>query len=218
MMTFVFLLIKCKISKSVFLRCVEKKLYIVPCKMNRDLIFFHKSSCNYSSSVIAKIKSNVNVESQFLTVDVEKGYKIPQFVDRLPMIFIKSSKEIVVDESIENLVDMILNRYSPKLPQQQQPPLPTTASDDAGDISSASDHIKGMSDMFSFIDGDGQIFEQNDMTSARYQDLSIPHSFDAPPPPEQDNDSIKLNKTQFDSFVSKRDSDLANLFPRKNVI
>jgi hypothetical protein len=209
------------------LRYALIKLYIVQCKMNRDLIFFHKSSCSYSLDVINKIRSIPSVETQFLIVDVNKGYKIPQFVDRLPMIFIKSSKEIVVDESIENLVDMLVNRHNRQSQQSQQqqqscPPQPQFDSDPSGnlpsDLSSASDHIKGMSDMFSFIDGEGQIYEQNDMTSARYQDINIPHNMDLPPQEKPDNDSIKLNKTQFDSFVSKRDSDLASLFPRKNVI
>lgn len=192
--------------------------------MEKGLIFFYSPKCKYSTLMITKIMQN-ELREIFMMVDITKGFKIPSFVDRIPMIFIKNSKEIIVDESIENFIDMLIrenfvkrhgnnnnnNTSAINMPRQQQ------QNDDVlGEISCASDHFKGISDGFSFIEGNGEA-----MHSRNY--LTINSSGDETSSINSDMEKLgikepKFSDQQFDNFVSQRDSDLANMFPRKNVV
>ena len=190
--------------------------------MNKDLIFFYDINHGYSKDMMSKMQK-YSISSLFLLVDVSKGYKIPDFVDRVPLIYIRSSKEIVVDESIENLVENII---ASKLKSEHSENEMTSSQTNQNNpnhgpidnILSAKDHFKGLSDTFSFIDEEGQIVEDGDsMVSNRYLNLyeNTENQITKGSEIEDGVKGPKFNEKQFDSFVSQRDSDLASLFPNQ---
>lgn len=196
--------------------------------MNKDLIFFYDINHGYSKDMISKIQK-YSISNLFLIVDVSKGYKIPDFVDRVPLIYIRSSKEIVVDESIENLIENIIaSKLNHEHNERQASPSQGSRNrqaqgndqeqDNIDNILSARDHFKGLSDTFSFIDDEGQVVEDGDsMMSNRYLSLyeNTENQITKGSEIEDGVKGPKFNEKQFDSFVSQRDSDLASLFPNQ---
>ena len=199
--------------------------------MNKDLIFFHDLNHGYSKEMVNRMQQ-YNISNMFLLVDVSKGFKIPDFVDRIPLIYIRSSKEIVVDESIENLIDNIINtklqnqppsNMHTQQPQSQSQPQSQRHQNEMDDnILSAKDHFKGLSDTFSFIDEEGQLLEDTDssMVSNRYLNLNMPcdditASSGTGSGIKDEVKGPKFNEKQFDSYISQRDTDLASLFPNQ---
>jgi len=194
--------------------------------MEKGLILFYSPKCKYSSLMITKIIQN-ELRDKFMMVDISKGYKIPAFVDRIPMIFIKSSKEIIVDESIENFIDMLIRenfmkRHGGNNNQQQKSvnvPRQQQENDDMlGNISCASDHFKGLSDGFSFIENNGDIMYSRNYFTIDNNTNDINGSSINNDMEKMSIKEPKFSDQQFDNFVSQRDSDLADMFPRKNVV
>lgn len=187
--------------------------------MEKQYILFFSNKCEYSNMILKKITHH-NLQDYFMMVNITKGFKVPKFVDRVPMIYLKESKEIIVDESIENFIDLLIRNAS--VPKQDVINSSTSinpnnrASDEMlGDISCAYDHMKGISDGFSFIQGSQNMFSRNYIPLNKDSDISM----------QMQNTSLdtglkesKFSQQQFDNFVNQRDSDVASIFPRRNVV
>lgn len=104
-------------------------------------ILFFSPGCEYSREIVGLINAN-QLRTKFLMVDVGiKQYKVPDFVDRVPMILIKASNQLVIDENLPVYIN-------------------TLVSASASASSAAGLETIAMSDMggrggFSFLDGAG---------------------------------------------------------------
>jgi hypothetical protein len=106
-------------------------------------ILFFSPGCEYSREIVGLINTN-QLRTKFLMVDVSiKQYKVPDFVDRVPMILIKASNQLVIDENLPVYINTLVS-----------------ASASASSAQGAGLETIAMSDMggrggFSFLDGAG---------------------------------------------------------------
>jgi hypothetical protein len=161
-------------------------------------ILFYSGQCEYSKQTLSFI-TNHKLEDQFLFVNIDTpGVKIPNFVSCVPLIFNPNRKTIIIEDSIDNLLNNML-------PQQARPPPQV-------DFQPASDTFKGATDQFSFID------EKDTMGSQTYKNIDEDEVTEKLTPVMTTDGSTKFDEKQYNSFLSQRDSDIASLFPRKNSV
>ena len=113
-------------------------------------ILFFSPDDDYSRQVMGMVEQ---IRNQFVIVDVNnKQYTLPPFVDRVPMILIKASNQLVIDENIPIYVQTLFPKVSS-----------SAASfggnggnnniDNSGEMLTMSDVGRGISDNFSFLNG-----------------------------------------------------------------
>jgi len=166
-------------------------------------ILFYSPKCEYSNKIVQMI-NQTGIIDQFIMVNINnQSYQLPKFVDRVPMIFIKSRNELVVDDHIPKYIETLVPQ---KQQQQQQQP----AQDFSG-IMTLSDISKGISDNFSFIDtntsmgGKNFDFIQND-------NGLVSGSQDMRPISSINTETIKSSKfdsSEFERYSTQRDMDMA---------
>jgi hypothetical protein len=72
-------------------------------------ILFFSPGCEYSREIVGLINAN-QLRNKFLMVDVSiKQYKVPDFVDRVPMILIKASNQLVIDENLPVYINTLVS-------------------------------------------------------------------------------------------------------------
>lgn len=158
-------------------------------------ILFYSGQCDYSKDVLSFIKIH-QLESQFLFVNIDTpGVKIPNFVSCVPLIFNSARKTIIIEDSIDSL----LNQMLPK-------------KENMTDLQPATDTFKRATDQFSFID------ERDTMGSLMYNTVDEDDISQKLTPQMTTDGSSKFDEKTYNSFLSQRDSDIASLFPRKNSV
>lgn len=164
--------------------------------MIADNILFYSPSDDYSRQILSLITS-YNIEKQFVHVNINNPeYKLPAFVDRIPMIFIKNENQLVVDENLPQYINTLK-------PQQER-----TATNDV----SMYDMGRGISDSFSFIDGAGSTPTGNylflDKEPETIQQSAMPTTIDT-------SKQNRLDLADFERFTTQRDMDSASFKQQK---
>lgn len=156
---------------------------------------FYSTRCKYSLEVLSLIK---NYQLNFVLVNIDNpNYKIPQFVDRVPLVYIQETKEIIIDD---NIVNYINNLNQPKQQQTQQP------------IEYMSDVNKSISNSFSFI-------SENDdtITPLGYGIIGATNTMQQQNENDSSNKTNKLDSKVFENYKSQRDSDIAQFMPPRSI-
>ena len=137
----------------------------------------------------------------FLYVNIDnKNYTLPEFVDRVPLIFLKNSKEVIIDQN----VILFVNKLKPTVQTREHAPLE----------SGISDMSKGISSSYSFMNEN-----EDKITPMNYVFLNT-RGDDDPSRNlviETGDGKIKIDSASFEAYKQTRDLDDANFFPRKNV-
>lgn len=158
------------------------------------IILFYSSKCAYCKKVMSRISSN-NLRSIFLQIPVDSKYNIPNFIDRVPTIYLPSSNEILIDENVSKFVDKMISDNGTET------------------LLTMSDVTKGITNSFSFID------ESNEIGSSMFNAISdIDEHAPLMNQVNDDNDKGKFDESQYDAYISNRDNDVAQFFPRRNNV
>lgn len=161
--------------------------------MSANLILFYSNMCNYSKEVLKRIH-NENLTGKFMLVNIDMpNLKIPSFVQAVPLIYDKEDRIIYIDDSIEVFLDRI--------------------SKNDGSFLSAVDQLNGLTDRFSFIPGHEEHLNSRIYNTFDNKDFNA--DLRAPVVTSSEGAS-KFDESQYNSFLSQRDSDIANIFPRQN--
>ena len=171
---------------------------------SKPYILFYSNKCKYSAEVLKKTTTNPSITSLFLYVNLDnKGYTIPTFVDRVPLIYIKDTRELVIDYNISLFINQ-LSQQRQSAPQQQS----------EKHLESLSDMSKGISSSFSFMNEN-----EDKLTPMNYVFLGK----DTQPTMDVSSSSTeergnKIDSSCFDAYKNQRDLDDANFFPRRSGI
>ena len=164
---------------------------------NKEYIIFYSTGCQHSSEILQRL-SIMGIRDRFLEINIDSSrVQIPAYIDRVPTIVIRRTRELVMDD----MLDIFLGSFQKQKNQTVTDFLP------------ASDGFKGLTDGFSFIDEDG-----HSMGSMNYVSLDNVHQQSELKPviPKEDNE--KFNESNYDKYISQRDTDLSKLFPRQNML
>ena len=173
--------------------------------MVAENVLFYSMNDNYSRQVYGLVNS-YNIQNQFIVVNIDNPqYKLPGFVDRVPMIFIKAKNQLVVDEHIPQYIETLRPQHVPQ--QQQQQP----------ELLSMSDMGRGISDSFSFIDGSGSggtpgnfVFLENQNQNPNQNHQSNPNPQSQQLPSLDVSKQARFDSSEFERYAALRDADMAS--------
>ena len=150
---------------------------------NRKDILFYSNYCEYCNEILSQIvKKNAKQEFVLVCVDSNK-YQLPNFVDRVPLIYTKND-EMVYDDSIIKYLEMLF-------PNETEEILPWSLQQSAN-----------YSNQFSFLLEDSADMQNKGYTMLGY-DQKITTTVD-------DSDSSKKGKfdsSQMDKYMQAREAD-----------
>ena len=184
---------------------------------SKPYILFYSNKCAYSNEVLGLIAS-LSLNPMFLYVNIDnKSYTLPEFVDRVPLVFLKQSKEVVVDQNVVLFINSLASkpRQGPQAPHAQMP--------EQALESGISDMSKGISSSYSFMN------ENDDkLTPMNYVFLNGSAGAGAGGGGRGDDPSrsiaqaddkgkTRIDSASFEAYKNTRDQDDASFFPRKNV-
>lgn len=176
----------------------------------KPYILFFSNQCGYSRQILAKVQNNQAILEKMALVNVDNAsYNLPPFVDRVPMIFVINTKELVVDDNVDEFVKGL----EPKQGQgHAQGP---------GQLTTLTDMAKGISGTFSFIDAGA-----DDITPLSYDfinpigqgqgNANANSGRNGGPGGENvDKRGNKIDTQVYDNYKTQRDLDDASFFPAR---
>jgi hypothetical protein len=165
-------------------------------------LLFYSNYCNYSKTLLEEV-STKGLEDFFLTICVDTNiYKIPSFVDRLPMVYMKRTRKVFIEDGIIDLINDIFA-------------LKNKSSNNGGNDNSKEEiesyskieMNNSFSDNFSFLDDNSQkrsfVFIEND----KYNDNAVMNNGNTPPTSLNDEGSSKLDSSAIEKYMLQRDND-----------
>lgn len=175
---------------------------------SKPYILFYSNKCKYSSDVLKRITTTPTLNSSFLYVNIDnKSYQLPRFVDRVPLIFIKDTKELIIDDNVLKFIQMISPSHT-----QSQSQAPQNVQDT--NLESLSDLAKGISSSYSFMDE-----KQDKLTPTSYVYINDRNTNEVDPSRsiqiEDETRGNKIDSAGYDAYKNQRDLDMANFFPRR---
>lgn len=173
------------------------------------MMLFISSKCKYSLQLLDTLKSNDAVFKKFTLVNVNNpNYKIPPFVDRVPMIFLKNSSEVIIDEDVDTFVKQLIHEENIRMGQSQRQTDKGGEENGLGEWKPLVDTTKGFTDHFSFLEG-------SDCTSSKHY-ISIEHQNNDLKPLNTsiDDNKVKFDQSSYEQFLSQRDLDNAQFNAR----
>jgi hypothetical protein len=210
--------------------------------MSKSNILFYSPDCEYSVQVM-KMIDTFRIRDHFVIVNINNPeYKLPSFVECVPLIFIKGQNQIVIDDNIPQFLETLRghntrpmgngNGMQQQQQQQQQQShqhqdqgITAVATQSADGMMSMSDISRGFSDNFSFInDGDSSMAPKNFVFiegNNRSFDIA-PGTGNAGnagsqrmPDPQDASKSNKFDSQELERFNSQRNQD-DELFKKQN--
>lgn len=72
-------------------------------------LIFYSKYCSYSTELLKQIESK-NLKDYFMFVCIDSNnLTIPKFVDRVPLLFIKSTKTVIVENDIVHFLNKLIS-------------------------------------------------------------------------------------------------------------
>ena len=189
---------------------------------NRDVLFYSQS-CDYCRNVIDIIIS-YNIRDYFIMICVDTNIqRLPEFVDRVPLIYRKNIQQVLIDDDVLAYIDSIIKSVSQPSSQhmlQQQKereyvdskntrPAPTPQQEEVLPFSLQQND--NYSDSFSFL---GESIENNPLkknyTMIGVEDRMIPL------PSDEDVGKSKFDTKILDDYMKSRDNDTADFKQKMN--
>ena len=177
----------------------------------KPYILFYSNKCEYSADVLKRVTTTPSLNQQFMYVNIDnKTYQLPPFVDRVPLIYIKNSKEAVIDENVVRFLDSL-----------SVPPTSGGRTEEVGtrgDLESLSDMSKSISSSFSFIqEGDDNITPLSYGLLGGHEGFKNGNGLNMEDKKEDaGRTGNKIDSALFDAYKNQRDMDDASFQPRRS--
>ena len=186
-------------------------------------LLFYSNYCHYSKTLLEEIKKK-EIEEIFLFICVDTNiYTIPSFVDRVPMVYQKNSKQIYIEDSIIDLINHISSINKNKSSNNSNNNNNNNSksvkfSEDDETIPNSKEEIESysqvemnnnFSDNFSFLDNNSQkrsfVFIEND----KYNENMISNTNQQQPQSNNNtNDGqSKIDSSAVEKYMMQRDAD-----------
>lgn len=85
-----------------------------------NLILFFSNYCAYSKEVLTVI-TRKNIRNAFVLICIDSVQNIPPFVDRVPLIVDKHSKQMFADEDIAKILEIVASQMYPPVSIEAMP-------------------------------------------------------------------------------------------------
>ena len=79
-----------------------------------EYILFFSNLCNFSKEVLSTI-TRKNIRNAFILICVDTVTNLPPFVDRVPFIINKQTRDMYVDDNIDKIIDEIHKKMYPPM-------------------------------------------------------------------------------------------------------
>lgn len=179
-------------------------------RTKEDLLFY-SDHCQFSKYVVSLcLKHNLKDYFLFVCVDTNIG-KIPDFVDRVPLIYRSRRNEIIYDDDIEKFIQIIAQTSTPTRQQVQQQAQPVTQQPQEILPFTLSQNVN-YSDNFSFLAEEDGAMESH----KQYTLLGMDDRMMAMPSNDEEGKSNKFDEKLLDQYMQTRDLDTANFKQKMN--
>jgi len=137
-----------------------------------NLILFFSNYCSYSKDVLTII-TRKNIRNAFILICIDTVQNLPPFVDRVPLIVDKHSKQIFADEDISKILEIVATQMYPPVSIEAMP------SSFIGQTSFETDYenpLGGAEDNFNMLDMDNfriQCTNESDEVKVKKADSSL---------------------------------------------
>ena len=128
------------------------------------------------------------------------SYKLPDFVDRVPLLLIVLTKQLIYDSNIKEFMTNIVNT----IPKKEKTDT---------NLETVSDYNKGISNTFSYIEEDDIKTQRS--SGYNYLDSIVQDSNNIVVDNNDEKTSSKIDSAMFDSYKMERDKDVAKFFPKQ---
>lgn len=158
----------------------------------KDLLFYSQL-CTHSVSVLETVKQHHLTQRIMLVSVNNKNFNLPSFVDRVPLLYRQTTKEVLVEHDLDD--------YIASLTQNEQ------QLDHFNDLQTSGK----FTDSFSFIDSNS-----DHVMNSSYEFVDNRIGSQPPPPPvvNESRKGNKVNDSDYELFLSRRDSDLKEIMLR----
>ena len=189
--------------------------------MQANYIYFYSPKCKFSNEIMKTIDS-YGVRDQFIMIDVSSQkltVKLPPFVDRVPLVFIRKKNEIVIEQNLPIFIKSLARDSSSSSssgPSSQNQNGPSSSEprpiDMMGQFSYISDaglgSSMGMGNQFAPL-GPSPSFQGGGGGGGG-------GDFDREDRENKAGKEPKFNSSDYDQYLAQRDLDVASIFPRQN--
>jgi len=153
---------------------------------SHNYLLFFSNYCKYSKDVLTQIQQN-NLSKEFLLICIDSYSNIPQFVDRVPLIYQPHKKEIYIDESIDELINDMTKAQNKSLMSYND----------------------GMDGEFCYIDENAQMI----CSSTGFMSLGDfeSHRIQTPDDADISNKTKKSDSSILEKYMAQRDDDMRSI-------
>jgi len=180
-------------------------------RTKEDLLFY-SDHCQFSKYIISLcLKHNLKDHFLFVCVDTNIA-KIPDFVDRVPLIYRSRRNEVIYDDDIEKFIQILVQTTTPTHDSARQQPQPTTPQQQEILPFALSQNVN-YSDNFSFLTEEDGAMESNKQYTLIGMDdrmMAKPSNMD------DDGKTSKFDEKMLDQYMHTRDMDTANFKQKMN--
>ena len=185
--------------------------------MQANYIYFYSPQCKFSNEIMKTIDS-YGVRDQFIMIDVSSQkltVKLPPFVDRVPLVFIRKKNEIVIEQNLPIFIKSLARDSSSSSSG------PSSQNQNQNGPSSSEPRPIDMMGQFSYISdvGQGSSMGMGSQFAPLGPGLSSSSSFQGGGDFDRENKAgkePKFNSSDYDQYLAQRDLDVASIFPRQN--
>ena len=197
---------------------------------NKDCLFF-STQCQHSMELLKLLESH-EMKQMFLLICIDnQKFKIPQFVDRVPMIYKTQERRVLVDKILVDYVSqliayknqMVASRSHNSTNQQTR-----SRSDDPTELGGYNDISSGISDSFGFLSDQDSLQQLNtqydyiaslenhgnqQMSQQQVRPMPTPSRDRGDPgfEPTRVEKGSRFDQQQFESLLSSRDKDIKEI-------
>ena len=160
-------------------------------QQQQEYFLFFSNFCPYSKEVVGLVTKK-NIRNAFVLICVDTLQQVPPFVDRVPMIVNKHTKDVYADDSIYKVLDDVSNKMYPPVKIEAMPSTAFTAFQDT-----EFESLGGGTDSYSMLDMD------NYRISYVEEDDNLKNK--------------KADSSQLEQYISQRDADMSIITDRATL-
>ena len=198
---------------------------------SKDCLFF-STQCQHSMELL-KLLDSMDLKQMFLLICIDnQKYKIPQFVDRVPMIYKQQERRVLVDKMLVDYISQLIS-YKNQIAGSRSTSSPNnnvndnrSKSNEAIELGGYNEISSGISDSFGFLSDQDSLHQLNTQydyiasldSSSGNQQMSQQQVRPSPTPsrdrgePERVDKGSRFDQQQFESLLSSRDKDIKDIF------